>query len=94
VPVLATLQGHAYQTLHPRADLADDVQFLINHVSRHSIALKQKSVEAPEIAVDPVFILDFLNAIDRRGLALIEELRLFDTFELFHFAHQIVAQRR
>ena len=39
-----------------------------------SSALKEKAVEPPEVAVDLLLFLDFLDAVDGSGLAVAKEL--------------------
>ena len=94
VALVASAERDADQTLDRCADRPHGIEFLIDHVRRHIVALKEIAVETPEIAIDLFVLLNLLDAIDRRGLALIKELRLLFALDLLHLAHQIVAQRR
>ena len=70
------------------------IEFLVDHVGRHIVALKQVAVETAKIAIDPFAFLYLFDAIHRRSLAFIKELRLIFPFDLLHLAHQVIAQRR
>src|ERR1700722_657389 len=84
---VASAERHTDQTLDGRAYCPHSIEFLIDHVSRHTVALKEVTVETPEVAIDPFVVLDFLDAVDRRDLAFIEELRLLFPLDLLHLAH-------
>src|SRR5258708_4605765 len=64
------------QTLDRRAYCPNGIELLVDYVGRHIVTLEQVAVQPPEVAIKPFGLLDFLNTIDRRGLAFIEELRL------------------
>ena len=91
---VASAERNADQTLDRRAYRPHSIEFLVDHVGRHIVALKQVAVETAEIAIDPFALLYFFDAVDRRGLAFIEKLRLVFPFDLLHLAHQVIAQRR
>ena len=86
LPVLAALERHADEAMHRRSDLAYHFEFLIDDIRRHAVALKQVAIEAPEVALDFFGSLDFFDTVNRGGLALIENLRGFETAQLFELA--------
>ena len=89
--LVASGERNADQTVDRRPRRAYGIEFLIDHVGRHIIALKEIAVQAPEIAIDLFFLLNLLDAIDRRRLALVKQFRLCFALDLLHLAHQIVA---
>ena len=70
-------EGHADQAMDGRADLADRLQLVLDDLRVGIERLKQIAVEPAKIAVDGFPLLDFLDAIDRRRLALVEAARHF-----------------
>ena len=58
-------EGNADQPMDGRADRADRIQFILDDLSIGVARLKQKTVQASEIAVDGFPVLDFLDAIHR-----------------------------
>ena len=70
------------------------IEFLVDHVRRHIVALEKITVQSPEIALDTFRFLNLFNAVNGRGLALIEKLCEIGPFDLLHLAHKVVAERR
>ena len=91
VAVLTSLQWHAHQpwTGAPTSRTASISWPMIS--ARHIPALKEIAVEPPEVVIDLFFILDFLDAVDGRGLAVAKELGRLLALDLRHFADEIVA---
>jgi hypothetical protein len=79
--------------VHRGADLANRFQFVIYDLRVRAERLEQKTVEPAEIAVDPFFILDSLDAVDRGRLALIEGSRNVFASQIDHRRRQVVAER-
>ena len=88
---IATVERHADQTLDRSAYRPHGVELLVDHVSRHIVALKQVAVEAAKIAIDPFALLYLFNAVHCRSLAFIKKPRLIVSFDLLHLAHQVIA---
>ena len=91
MPVFAAVKGYAHQAVDRRPDFPDSVHFLVEHISRHVPALEEVAVEPPKVTIDLFLFLDFLDAIDRSGLAVAEKLRRLLALDLRHFADEIVA---
>src|SRR6476469_3411988 len=70
VTVFAAVEGHAYQPVDGNSDIADRAHLLVDDIRRHVSALEQIAVEPPEVAVDLLFLPDFLDAVDGSGLAV------------------------
>jgi hypothetical protein len=73
------------------SDLPNRVHFLVNGVRRHIPALKEIAVEPPEITIDLLTFLDFLDAVDGSGLAVAKELCRVAPLDLHHFTDEIIA---
>ena len=92
--VFAASKRHADKTMDRRAHIAYGVHLLVDDFCRHIPALKQITVQPPEIAVDVFLPLDLLDSVDRRRLAVAKELRCLVSLDLRHLADKVVAQRR
>jgi len=87
-------EGNADEAVNRRADLANRVQFVVDDLRIGIERLKQVAVEAAEIAIDLLPLLDFFDAVDRRCLAFIKQTGGFFAAQADHRRRQIVAQRR
>ena len=94
VPLVAAGEGHADQPVDRRAHLANRIQFVVDDLRIGIERLEQIAVEPAEIAVDLFPLLNFLDPVDRRGLALVKRAGNFFAAQFDHFRSQIVAQRR
>src|ERR1700712_5855964 len=52
VAAVASVEGNTDQTLDGRADGPHGIEFLIDHIRRHTVALKKIAVETAEVAID------------------------------------------
>src|SRR3954469_15698911 len=84
----------AAKTVDGSTDLAAAVELVVNDLGIGVEGLKQVAVEPAEIASNPFLLLDFLDAIDGGGLALVKPAREMIAPQLDHLGRQIVAQRR
>ncbi len=89
--LVAMGQRHTDQPMHGRADRADGVQFLLDDFRIGVQRLEEIAVEPAKIAVDLFTLLNLLDAIDGRGLALIEGAGDFLSAQFDHFRGQIIA---
>ena len=88
---VASVEWHADQTIDRSACRPHSIKFLVDHVGRHIVSLKQVAVETAKIAIDPFALLYLFNAVHRSSLAFIKELRLIVSFDLLHLAHEVIA---
>lgn len=93
VAALAPFEGYAHQPVDGSSDLADRIHFLVDDIGRHVPPLKEIAVKPAKVAVDLLYVLDFLDAVDGSRLAVAKELCRLVPPDLRHFADEIVAQR-
>ena len=94
VLVFAVGEGNADHAVDRRADLADRVEFVLDDLRIGVQCLKKIAVEAAEIAVDLLLLLDLFDPVDGRRLAFIEQSGGALASQPDHRRGQIVAQRR
>jgi len=70
---LASAERHPDQTLDGGTYRAHSIEFLVDHVGGHIVALKKVAVETAKIAIDPLSFLYFFDAIHGSSLAFIKE---------------------
>jgi hypothetical protein len=64
---VASAERHTHQTFDGSAHRPHSIEFLVDHVGRHIVALKQVAVEAAKIAIDSFALLYFFDAVYCRG---------------------------
>lgn len=92
-PIFAAFERDPQLSVYRRTDRSDGIELLINYVRGHVVALKQITIEPPEITIDVFDFLNFLDPVDRCPLAFIEKLGILYSLDLLHLAHQVITQR-